>query len=89
MEDHLHVEGAEYAHPGKSASVTLSLKAESVEPSQPLLVQMGARAPDFRQDLSINYPSPAQASKTYTIPLSAGYKDYKDPWSSSASSVRR
>jgi hypothetical protein len=64
--------------PGKSASVTLSLKADSVEPSQPLLVQMSARAPDFRQDLSINYPSPAQAAKTYTMPLSAGYKDFKD-----------
>ena len=64
--------------PGKSASVSLSLKAESVEPSQPLFVQMSARGPDFRQDLSINYPSLAQAAKTYTMPVSAGYKDFKD-----------
>ena len=63
---------------GQSASITLSLKAESVEPSQPLSVQMSARAPDFVKALSINYPSPADASQTFTFPISAGYKDFKD-----------
>jgi hypothetical protein len=63
---------------GKSASVSLALKAVLVEPVQPLSVGMSARAPDFRQDLSINYPNPAQASKTYTVPISSGYKDFKD-----------
>ncbi len=63
---------------GKAASISLSLKAVLVEPSQPLFVQMSARAPDFRQDLSINYPSPAQAAKTYSVPISTGYATAKD-----------
>jgi hypothetical protein len=63
---------------GKSSSISLSLTANSVQPVQPLLVQMGARAPDFVQALSINYPNPASASKTYTVPLAADQKDSKD-----------
>jgi hypothetical protein len=66
--------------PGKSSSISMSLKTVSVEPSQPLSDQMTALAPDFRQDLTTNYPNPASASKTYTVPLSVGYNDpnYKE-----------
>jgi hypothetical protein len=64
--------------PGKAASVSLSLKAEMVKPEQPLFIQMTVRAPDFAQPLSINYPNPSQAAKTFTIPISASYKDAKD-----------
>jgi hypothetical protein len=39
---------------------------------------MGARAPDFVQALSINFPNPASASKTYTVPLAADQKDSKE-----------
>ena len=53
-------------------------RSQSVQPVQPLLVQMGARAPDFVQALSINYPNPASASKTYTVPLAEDQKDFKD-----------
>lgn len=65
---------------GKSSSISMSLKAESVVPSQPLFVQMSALAPDFRQDLGINYPSPAEAGKTYSVPLSMGYSSAKELW---------
>jgi hypothetical protein len=65
---------------GKAASVSLALKALMVEPPQPLFVQMSALAPDFRQDLSINYPNPAQAAKTYSVPISSGYATAKDLW---------
>ena len=51
---------------------------EQRQPVQPLLVQMGARAPDFVQALSINYPNPASASKTYTVPLAEDQKDSKE-----------
>jgi hypothetical protein len=39
---------------------------------------MSARAPDFARALSINYPNPAQAEQTFTFPISAGHKDFKD-----------
>lgn len=64
--------------PGKSSSVTVGLAASNVQPEQPLFIQMTVRAPDFAQALSINYPNPAQASKTFTIPISAGLKDAKE-----------
>jgi hypothetical protein len=53
----------------------MSLKTVSVVPSQPLSDQMTALAPDFRQDLQTNYPNPASAAKTYSVPFSKSYKD--------------
>ena len=63
---------------GKSFSLTLGLAVTNVVPVQPLLIQMGARAPDFVGSVSANYPNPASASKTFSVPLSAGYKDFKE-----------
>jgi hypothetical protein len=63
--------------PGKSSSLTLGLQVSNVRPEQPILFQIGARAPDFKQVLDINYPNPAGDSKTYAIPVSAGWKDAK------------
>ncbi|HEX9708377.1 MAG TPA: hypothetical protein VGB42_00135 [Candidatus Thermoplasmatota archaeon] len=64
--------------PGQSFPVTLGLKAGNVRPVQPLNFSMGASAPDFNQALTISYPDSAQAEKTFTVPISAGYKDFKD-----------
>jgi hypothetical protein len=64
--------------PGKSASLSMTVDVQSVEPPQPLFVQMTARAPDFAQPLTVNYPSPPSATKTYTVPISAGYAGAKD-----------
>lgn len=63
---------------GKSFSLTLGLAVSNAVPVQPLLIQMGARAPDFVGSVSANYPNPASASKTFSVPLSAGYKDFKE-----------
>jgi hypothetical protein len=60
--------------PGKPFSISVSLETVSVEPSQPLYDQMSALAPDFRQDLGTNYPGQPSASKTYSVPFSAGYR---------------
>ena len=49
-----------------------------VVPVQPLLMEAGARAPDFVGRVSVNYPNPTSASKTFSVPLSAGYKEFKD-----------
>ena len=41
------------------------------------LLQIGARAPDFKRSLDVHYPNPTGASKMYAIPVSAGWKDAK------------
>lgn len=64
--------------PGKSSPLTLGLTVSRVRPEQPLLLGVGARAPDFKQALSVNYPNPAGASKTFAIPISVSYKDAKE-----------
>jgi hypothetical protein len=64
--------------PGKSSSVTAGMTVSDVQPEQPILFQMGVRAPDFAQALNINYPNPASISKTFTIPISASYKTAKE-----------
>ena len=53
----------------------MSIKTVSVVPSQPLADQMTALAPDFRQDLTTQYPGQPSANKTYTVPFSKVYKD--------------
>ena len=50
--------------PGKSFSIGISIKIAVVEPRQPLLDQISAFAPDFRQDLSAQYIGQPSASKT-------------------------
>jgi hypothetical protein len=64
--------------PGKSTSITLGIQAESVDPVQPLFIQMTAYAPDFAQAFSINYPNPAGGSKTFPLPLAADQQDSKE-----------
>jgi hypothetical protein len=66
--------------PGKSFSVRLGLSVSNVLPEQPLAMAIGARAPDFVGRVDVNYPNPASGSKTFSVPLSAGYKDvnYKE-----------
>ena len=66
--------------PGKSSSLTLGLTVSNVRPEQPILFQVGARAPDFKQVVDVHYPNPAGASKTFAIPISASYKDVKELW---------
>jgi hypothetical protein len=63
--------------PGQSSSLTLGLQVSNVQPEQPILFQIGARAPDFKQIVDVHYPNPAGASKTFSIPVSAGWKDAK------------
>ena len=63
--------------PGKSSSITIGLQVSNVNPEQPILFQIGARAPDFKQIVDVHYPNPAGDSKTFAIPVSAGWKDAK------------
>ncbi|MGZ8794705.1 MAG: hypothetical protein ACXW0F_08700 [Gaiellaceae bacterium] len=63
---------------GKSFSLTLALVISNVLPVQPLLVEFGARAPDFGGRASANYPNPPSDTKTFAVPLSAGYKNSKE-----------
>ena len=63
---------------GKAASITLGLAVTNENPVQPNGFQISALAPDFAQALNINYPTQASGSKTYTVPISAGYKDVKE-----------
>lgn len=65
-------------HAGKSFSLSLALVVTDVVPVQPLLIEFGARAPDFVGRASAHYPSPPSDSKTFSVPLSAGYKDFKE-----------
>jgi hypothetical protein len=60
--------------PGKPFAISISLETVSVEPTQPLNDQMSALAPDFRKDLTTHYPDQPSASKTYSVPFSAGYR---------------
>jgi hypothetical protein len=59
--------------PGTKATVTVGIEVSNVNPEQPILFQMGVRAPDFAQAFDIHYPNPASGSKTFTIPISASY----------------
>ncbi len=63
---------------GKTYTLTLALVVSNVVPVQPLLIEFGARAPDFVGRASANYPNPPSDSKTFTVPLSAGYGDFKE-----------
>ncbi len=63
---------------GKSYTLTLALVVSDVVPVQPLLIEFGARAPDFVGRASANYPNPPSDSKTFKVPLSAGYADFKE-----------
>jgi hypothetical protein len=64
--------------PGKSSPLTLGLQVSNVRPEQPILFQVGARAPDFKGVFGVHYPNPAGASKTFAIPIPASYKDAKE-----------
>jgi hypothetical protein len=63
---------------GKPYAITLALTVSNVQPVQPLLIEFGARAPDFVGRASANFPNPASDSKTFSVPLSEGYKDFKE-----------
>jgi len=58
---------------GRTATVSVSLRFESVEPKQPLGLQISVLAPDFRKDLPIHFPERPSGSATYKVPISAGY----------------
>jgi hypothetical protein len=60
--------------PGKPFSISISLKTLEVVPRQPLLDQMSALAPDFRQDLQTQYIGHPSNSKTYSVPFSEGFR---------------
>jgi hypothetical protein len=59
--------------PGKAFTIAMSLKTLKVVPSQPLADQMTALAPDFRQDLTTQYPGQPSRNKTYTVPFSKAF----------------
>jgi hypothetical protein len=59
-------------------SLPLGLAVSDAVPVQPLAMAIGARAPDFVGQVPVNYPNPASASKTFTVPLSESYKEFKD-----------
>jgi hypothetical protein len=61
--------------PGKSASIMLGIRAEAVDPVQPLALQMNALAPDFAQALSIHYPDQSSGSQTFPYAFAADQKD--------------
>lgn len=78
MEGRLHVQSAPDAHsrqivPAHARTDGLESAAGTTAP-----LRVGARAPDFKQALSVNYPNPAGASKTFAIPISVSYKDAKE-----------
>lgn len=51
--------------PGKTSQITIGLEIGSVNPSQPLLQQIGAFAPDFVGAVDAHYPDRPKASKTF------------------------
>lgn len=55
--------------PGKTAAIYLAINVTQVNPQQPILFQMSARAPDFAQTLACHYPNPSSISKTYVVPI--------------------
>jgi hypothetical protein len=57
--------------PGKAAAIYIAINVSQVNPEQPILFQISARAPDFSQVLPCHYPNPSSASKTYTVPIAA------------------
>ncbi len=66
--------------PGKSSSLTLGLTVSNVRPEQPILFQVGARAPILSRWSTSTIPNPAGASRTFAIPISVSYKDVKELW---------
>jgi hypothetical protein len=64
--------------PGKTIEITIGIKFESVNPSQPLGMQIGALAPDFAQAVQAHWPDSPTVSKTYTVPIAADQKDSSD-----------
>jgi hypothetical protein len=60
--------------PGRPFSISLALKTLEVVPRQPMLDQMSALAPGFRQDLTTQYIGQPSAAKTYSVPFAAGYR---------------
>ena len=64
--------------PGKSIEITIGIKFESVNPSQPLGMQISALAPDFAQAVQAHWPDSPTVSKTYTVPIAADQKDSSD-----------
>jgi hypothetical protein len=64
--------------PGRVARITTALRFISVEPDQPLGLDITARAPDFAKQLIVNYPSRVSDSVTYEyVPLEST-RDMKD-----------
>ncbi len=63
---------------GKMYTLSLALVVSNVVPVQPLLIEFGVRAPDFVGRASANFPTPPSDSKTFKVPLSAGYEDFKE-----------
>ena len=60
--------------PGQKAQVSIGLTIESVEPRQPLLLQISVLAPGLRKELPVQYLEQPSRSATYTFPIPAGEK---------------
>jgi hypothetical protein len=64
--------------PGKSYALTLHITFESVNPNQPLGMQMNALAPDFAQAIQAHWPDTPDVSRTFTVLLAASQKASSD-----------
>jgi hypothetical protein len=64
--------------PGKSYQLTLHETITGVQPNQPLGDQMNALAPDFAQAIQAHWPEAPDASKTFTVPVSASQSSSSD-----------
>jgi hypothetical protein len=63
---------------GQKAQVTIGLTIESVEPRQPLSLQISVLAFGVRKDLPVSYLEQPSRSATYSIPFSAGLATAKE-----------
>jgi hypothetical protein len=64
--------------PGKTSKLTIGLEFESVNPSQPLGMQIGALAPDFVGAVQAHWPDTPSSSKTYDVLIHESQKDSPD-----------
>jgi hypothetical protein len=64
--------------PGKTSQLTIGLDFVLVNPSQPLLQQIGALAPDFVGAVSAHWPDTPSASKTFDYQVHESQKAASD-----------
>jgi hypothetical protein len=61
--------------PGKTSQITIGADIKSVNPSQPLGVQITAFAPDFAKAVQAHWPDTPSNSMTFDVPIAEDQKD--------------